>query len=171
MPGRKVVGGELGRHSAPAERQAGADHRYLGMLTAHSAQQIGQQAGDAQADQHQRDGQILGGVRGAARGREQARAHHTEHDRAHRHVLVAPSVLAEHSLCQEQQHQQAERERRLHDHQRSQQQRHDLEREAEDRQARAQQPAGAPDQAPRQRQAQVLVVGRLLGVHRLQGDP
>gem|GEM_PF-3870417 len=80
-------------------------------------------------------------------------------------------MLAEHSLRQEHQHQQPRRERRLHHYQRREQQCHDLQRPAEDRKPGARQPAGTPQQAPGQRQAQVLVVGRLLGVHRLEGDP
>ena len=86
-------------------------------------------------------------------------------------MLAAPRVLAEDPPAEVQQHQQTGGERRLDDHQRRQQQRHDLQRPAEDRQARAHQPAGAFEQAPNQRQAQVLLVGRLLGVDRLQGDP
>ncbi len=101
----------------------------------------------------------------------QARADHTDDDRHDRNVLVTAGVLAEHPLSQEQQHDQSGRERRLHHHQRSEQQREDLQRPAEDRQTRAEHPAPAPDQPPDQRQAQVLFRGRLLGVHRLQGDP
>lgn len=171
MSRRDVVGRELGRHPAPAERQAGAYHRHLRKRAAEHAQQVGKQARHAQADEHERDGQLLGGVHGAARRREQARSDHAEHDRAHRHVLIAPGVLAEHPLGQEQQHQKAHRERRLHHHQRRQQQRHNLQREAEDRQARAEQPARPPDQAPYERETKVLSAGRLLGVHRLQRDP
>ena len=107
-----------------------------------------------------------------ARRRAQRGADHAEHDRAHRHVLVAPGVLAEHPLGEEQQHQQARRERRLHDHQRRQQQRDDLQRPAEDRQPRAEQPARAPEQVAHQRQrAGARSLRRLLGVHRLEGDP
>jgi len=86
-------------------------------------------------------------------------------------VLVASGVLAEHPLPHEHQHEQARGERGLHHDQRREQQREHLQRPAEDRQARPQHPAPAPDQAPDQRQAQMLLVGRFLGVHRLQGDP
>ncbi len=71
------------------------------------------------------------------------------HDRADRHVLVAPGALAQHPLGEEHQHQQAGRERRLHDDQRSEQQRDDLQRPAEDREAGAEQPARAPARGPR----------------------
>jgi hypothetical protein len=64
-------------------------------------------------------------MRRVGRGR-QPRADHPENDRAHRQVLVAPGVLAEHPLGEEHQHEQAGGERRLHDHQRSQQQGHHL---------------------------------------------
>jgi hypothetical protein len=124
-----------------------------------------------QGQQHERDRQLLGGVRGRARRREQARADNPEHDRAHREVLVASGVLSEHPLGDEHQHQQARRQRRLDDDERREQERHDLERPAEDGQPRPEQPARAPHQPPREREAQVLLVGRLLGVHRLQGDP
>jgi len=137
----------------------------------HRAQQVRQQARGAEADQHQRDRQLLGGVARAPRRRCQRGADHADRDREHRDVLVGARALAEHPLADEQQHEQAGGERRLHDHQRSQHQGHDLQREAEYRQARAQQPARSPDQAAGERQAEVLLVGRLLGVHRLEGDP
>ncbi len=86
-------------------------------------------------------------------------------------MLVAPRVLAEHPLAEEQQHEQAHRERRLHDHQGRQQQGHHLQRPAEHRQPGAEQPAGALQQADHQCRTQVLLVGRLLGIHRLEGDP
>jgi hypothetical protein len=86
-------------------------------------------------------------------------------------MLVAPGMLAEHPLAEEQQHQQANRERRLHDHQRREQQRHHLQRPTQHRQSGPEQPARAAYQANDQRHPQVLLVGGLLGVHRLQGDP
>jgi len=135
------------------------------------AQQVGQQAGQAETEQHERDRQPLRGVAGAARRRAQASADHAEHDRRDRDVLGASGVLAQHPLPQEQQHDQAGRERGLHHHQRREQQRQHLQRPAEDRQARAEHPAPTPDQPPDQRQAQVLFGGGLLGVHRLKGDP
>lgn len=104
-------------------------------------------------------------------GGRQARPDHADHDRAHRQVLVSPGVLAQHPLAEEHQHEQARGERRLNDYERCQQQRDQLQRPAQDRQASAQQPAPTSRQAPREREAQVLHAGRLLGVHRLQGDP
>ena len=68
-------------------------------------------------------------------------------------------------------HEQAGRKRRLHHDQRREQQRDQLQRPAEDRQPRAEQPACAAQQAPGEREAQMLAVRRLLGVHRLQRDP
>ncbi len=107
----------------------------------------------------------------AARGRGEPGADHTDHDRADREVLIAPGVLAEHPLRDEHQHEQAGGERRLDHHQRSQQQREDLQWPAEDRQPCAGEPAGAPEQAPDERHAQVLLVGRLPGIERLERDP
>jgi len=135
------------------------------------AQQVGKQACHGQAEEHEHDRQALGGMARAARRRAQARADHANHDRRHRDVLVASGVLAEHPLTQEHQYEQAGGERRLHHDQRREQQRDHLQRPAEDRQARAQHPAPALDQSPHQRQAQVLLAGRFLGVHRLQSDP
>jgi len=86
-------------------------------------------------------------------------------------VLVAARVLAEHTLGEEQQRKQAGGEGWLHDHQWSQQQRDDLQGPAEDRQSRAEQPARAPEQPPDESDPQVLLLGRLPGVRRLQGDP
>jgi hypothetical protein len=82
-------------------------------------------------------------------------------------MLVAPGVLAEHPLAEEQQHEQADGERRLHHHERCQQQRQHLQRPPQHRQAGAEQPAGALKQADHQRRSQVILAGRLLGVHRL----
>jgi hypothetical protein len=170
MPG-EVVRGELRRHAAPAERQSRSDHRHLGPGVPERAQQIGHEAGETEADEHQRDRQLLRGVAGAAWGREQTGADHADHDGAHREVLVSAGVLAEHPLAEEHQHQQARGERWLHDHQGSEQQGHDLQRPAEHREPGAEQPARPLDQSPGKRQAQVLLVRRLLGVHRLKRDP
>ncbi len=82
-------------------------------------------------------------------------------------MLIAPGVLAQHPLAEEQQHEQTGGESRLHHHQGGQQQSHDLQRPAENRQSRAEQPASASEQASDQGQAQVLLVRRLLGVQRL----
>jgi len=103
--------------------------------------------------------------------RAEARADDADDDRQHGHVLVAAGALFEHPLAGEHQHQQPGGQRGLHDGQRRQHQRDDLQREAEDREARPEQPAPPPDQSPGEREAQVLLVGRLLRVHRLQGDP
>lgn len=108
---------------------------------------------------------------GVARRRGQPGADDADNDRRHREVLRAPGVLVEHALREEHQHEQAGGQRRLHDDQRREQQRDDLQRPAEDRQARTKQPARATHQAPGERQTQVLIVRRLLGIHRLQGDP
>lgn len=167
----EVVGGELRRHAAPSDREAGAEHRHLRTRAAERTQHVRREARQPQADQHERDRQLLGGVAGAARRREQRGADHADHDRAHGHVLVASGVLSEHPLGEEQQHEQARRERGLYDRERREQQRHHLQRPADDRQPRADQPARPPDQSPRERQTQVLLVRRLLGVRRLQRDP
>ncbi len=104
-------------------------------------------------------------------GANSSRADHADDDRERRQVLAAPGVLAEQPAAEVQQHQQACGERRLHDHERRQQQGQHLQGPAEDRQARAHQPAGAFEQPADECDAQVLLVGSLLRVHRLQGDP
>ncbi len=168
---REIVGGELGSDAAPAEGQPGADDRHRGGRTAQGAQQVGQQARGAEQHEHDQDRQTLGGVTGAARRRAQSSSDHADHDRRHRDVLVFARVLAEHPLPHEHKHEQARGERGLHDDQRREQQRDHLQRPTEDRQARAEHPAPASDQPPDQRQAQMLLAGRFLGVHRLQRDP
>jgi len=80
-------------------------------------------------------------------------------------------VLSEHALPQEQKHQQPHRERRLHDHQGGQQQGEDLQRKPQHRGRGAREPARALEQAPGERQAQVLFVRRLSGIERLERDP
>jgi hypothetical protein len=80
-------------------------------------------------------------------------------------------VLAEHALAEDQQHQQPGGERGLDDHQRREQQRDHLQRESEHRQPGAEQPARARDEPARERETQVRIVRRLLGIQRLQCDP
>lgn len=65
-------------------------------------------------------------MRGAALGTGRGDAGDTDHDGAHREVLSPSGALAEHALPEEQQHEQPDGHRRLHDHKRHQQQRHDL---------------------------------------------
>lgn len=77
----------------------------------------------------------------------------------------------QHSLCEQHQHEQAGRERGLHDDQRREQQGDDLQRPTEDRQAGAEQPARPAHQPPHERQAQVLPSRSFLRVKRLQGYP
>ena len=168
---REIVRGELGRDAAPAEREAGADDRHRGGRAAQRPQQVGQQTRGGEDEEHDQDRQALGGVTGAAWWRAQSRSDHADHDRRHREVLVPAGVLTEHSLSHEHQHKQAGGERGLHDDQRREQQRDHLQRPAEDRQARAEHPASALEQAPDERQAQMLLAGRFLGIHRLQRDP
>lgn len=167
----QIVGGELRRHPAPADREAGAEHRQLRAGVSDRAHDVGSEASQSQADQHERDRQLLGGVGGAERRREQRCADDTDHDRAHRHVLVASGVLAEHPLGKEQQHEQTSCERGLNDGEWREQQRDHLQRPAEERQPGAEQPTRSSDETPRERQTQVLLVRRLLGVRRLQRDP
>ena len=138
---------------------------------AQQVQHVRQQARAAEAHQHERDRELLGGVSGAARWGGERNAGHADRDREHARILVAPGVLAQHSLPQQHQYQQTGGERRLHDHQRSQQQGHDLQREAEDRKAGAEQPPRPPDQAAGELQAQVRLVRRLPGVHGLERYP
>jgi len=110
-------------------------------------------------------------VAGRARGRGQTGADHADDDRAHGQVLLAPGVLVQHPLGEQHQHEQAGRERGLHDHEWRQQQRNDLQRPTEDRQAGAEQPARPAHEPPRERQAQVLAARSFLRVKRLQGYP
>lgn len=133
MSGGEVVGGELGRDAAPAECQTCAEHRHRRRRATDCAQQVGQQAGQAETEQHESDRQPLGGVPGGARWRAQTGADHADDDRGDRDVLVASGVLAEHPLPEEQQHDQARRQRRLNHHQRGEQQREHLQWPAEDR--------------------------------------
>ncbi len=94
-----------------------------------------------------------------------------DHDRAHREVLAPSGALAEHALAEEQQHEQADGHRRLHDHERDQQQGNNLQRPAKHRKPGPRQPASAAQQVQRKRGVQVLGMGSALGVHRLQRDP
>jgi len=167
----QIVGGELRRHPAPADSEAGAEHRQLRARVSERAQHVRREAGNSQADEHERDRQLLGGVAGGAWRCEQRGSDHAEHDRAHGEVLVASRFLAQHPLGEQHQHEQSRGQRRLHHSQRCEQQRHHLQRPADDRQSSADQPACSPDQTPGERQTQVLLVRGLLGIGRLQRDP
>ncbi len=131
MPMREVISGELGGDPAPCKGEACAEHCHRRGGAVHDAQQVWQQACHPKADKHERDRQLLGGVSGAARGGGQAGANDADHDCGHREVLVASSMLAEHSLSDEQQHKQAKCECRLHYNQWRQHQRENLQRPAE----------------------------------------
>jgi hypothetical protein len=151
MTSGEIVGGELRRHPTPAERQAGAEHRYLCTRAAKRTQDVWQHARHAQADEHERDRQRLTGVMGVAWGGRQRGADHAEHDRRHREILVASRVLVQHPLREEQQYEQSGGQRRLDDHQRSQQQSDHLQGPAQNRESSAEQPANTSDQTPDQR--------------------
>jgi hypothetical protein len=135
------------------------------------AEQVRQQACHAERSEHERDRELLGDVRGVAWRRCKTGADHAYHDCADRQVLIPPGVLAEHPLGEEHQHQQADREGRLHQHERSEQQCDHLQWPAQNREARTEQPARPPEESPGQREAQVLLVGRLPCVHSLERDP
>jgi len=122
----EIVGGELGGHGAPAERQPCPEHGRLGEGAVERMQQIGQQACRAEGDQHEREGEVLRTVRAAARGRRERRAEHAHHDQPNRYVLIAPGRLVEHALTEQHQQHQTGGKRRLHDDQGRQQQRDDL---------------------------------------------
>lgn len=107
----------------------------------------------------------------AAVGGTQGDTDDADDDREHREVLAPPGTLAEHALAEEQQHEQADGHRRLHDHERDQQQGNDLQWPAKHRKPGSCQPARAAQQVQRKRGVQVLGVRSALGVHRLQRDP
>jgi hypothetical protein len=166
----EVVGEELRGDTAPGKPEPRSDHRQRCGRPAHAVDGVGEQRQRAQSDEHERDGEVVR-VRAAARRRAQRGAGHAEHDRAHGEVLAPARVLVQHPLAEEQQHEQAHRQRRLYHHERSQQERHHLQRPAKHREACSSQPARPPEQVQRQRGMQVLGVGGPLGVHRLQRDP
>jgi len=127
-----VIGGELGCDAAPRERQPCPDHRHGRRRAAHEAHYVRQHRQQAEPDERECD-RLVTDVRGRVRWRGERRAEHPEHDGRNRHVLVPACALSEHPLADEHQHEQAGRERRLHDHQRGQQERENLQRKAEDR--------------------------------------
>jgi hypothetical protein len=134
------------------------------------AQHVGQQARPRQEGKRHVEREVAD-IFVAAIGRRERDAGDPDHDRRHREVLEAPGPLAEQALAHEHQHEQAGCERRLHDDQRRENQREDLQRPAEHREPRPEQPAPAPDQPRSEREPQVVIQRRLLGIHRLKGDP
>jgi hypothetical protein len=105
MVAREVIRGELRRHTAPTERQAGTDHRHDCARSPERAQQVRKHAGQGERDEHDRDRQRLPRVVCVAWRGSQGGAEDTEHDRGHRDVLIAPGVLPEHALSDHEQHQ------------------------------------------------------------------
>lgn len=134
------------------------------------AQQVWQQAHERDATEDEIE---LGTARevGVLVGGRDRDPSYSEHDRRHRDVLVAACALAEHPLSGEHQHEQARGQRGLNDDQGREFEGEHLQRPAEHRERRAEQPAFAPQQPRRQRKSQVRLCGRLLGIHRLEGDP
>lgn len=134
------------------------------------AQDVGQQAHDREAAEHDVE-RSSAGVVGAAAGRRKRDPGDPDHDRRHREMLTAACTLAQHPLAHDHQHEQACGERRLHDHERRVFEGDHLQRPAEHGQPCAEQPASASEQPRGEREPQVRVRGRLLGVHRLKRDP
>jgi len=114
----EVIRGELRRHAAPAKGHARTDHRHRSARAPERAQHVWEHARHCQGDEHERDRQGLACVMGMARRGRECGTDHAEHDCRHGAVLIASRVLAEHALCKEEQHQQAGRQRRLHNDQR-----------------------------------------------------
>jgi hypothetical protein len=133
-------------------------------------QHVGQQACPRQKRERHVEREVAD-VFVAAVGCRERDAGDADHDRRHREVLEATGPLAEQTLAHEHQHQQAGGERGLHDDQRREDQRDHLQRPAEHREPCPEQPAPAPDQPRGKRKPQMVVQRRLLGVHRLKGDP
>jgi hypothetical protein len=79
-------------------------------------QQVGEQARAPEPHEHERDRELLGGVGGAARRSAERNTGDADGDGDHAGVLVAPGVLAEHALADDQQHEQSRRERGLYDY-------------------------------------------------------
>lgn len=166
----KVVGGELRGDAAPCEGEPRPEHRHRGGRAPHAQQHVGQEARQREQREHDRE-RGPARVRVAARGRAQPRPDDAEHDRADRQVLARAGALAEHALADNHQHRQAQRQRRLHDNQGCEAEGHHLQGPAEHRQGGAAQPAHTPNQAQRERHTQVLLLGGLARVHRLQRKP
>jgi hypothetical protein len=171
MPLGQVIGCELGGHAAPGKPEPRGQHRERhGRAAIEHLKHVGQHARQREDHQHDRDRQSRG-IRATERRGGKTCADHADHDRAHRQVLVPSGVLPEHPLSEEHQRQQAGGERRLDNHQRSQQERHDLQGPAQDREAGPGQPARTAEQVAGQREAQVLLGRRLLGLECLEADP
>lgn len=133
-------------------------------------QRVGQQADEREGAKHDVELEAPC-VCGAAVWRAQRDARDADHDRRHREVLDAAGALTKHALARHHQHEQAGRERGLHDHQRRKFERDDLQRPAKQRERRPEQPTLAAYQPRDEREPQVGVGWRLLRVHRLEGDP
>lgn len=134
------------------------------------AQQIRQQADERDAAKHDvqlRAARVFG-VGLIWRGDRDARD--PDDDRGHRDVLVSSRRLSKHALAREHQHEQARGERRLHDDQRHELEREHLQRPAKHREPGAKEPAPSAQQPRREREPQMGLRGRLLRVHRLEGD-
>jgi len=84
--------------------------------------------------------------------------------------LPLADALAEDARADPQEHDQAHRERRLDERQRYQQERPDLRRPPQQGKPRPDQPARPPDQASKQRDAQMLLCRSLTGLQSLQSD-
>jgi hypothetical protein len=134
------------------------------------AQQIGQRAHERDAAKHDVK---LGAARVVGIGlvwRRDRDARDADHDRRHRDVLVSSRGLSKHALAREHQHEQARRKRRLHDDEGHEFEREHLQRPAKHREPGAKEPAPSTQQPRGEREPQMRVRGRLLGIHRLEGD-
>ena len=92
-------------------------------------------------------------------------------DRPDGEALAEPRPLAEQPLAGRQQHDQSQRERRLHDDERRVGERDDLQGPAERRHAGAEQPAHLPRQLTEERDSQRVSAADVARVERLNRDP
>lgn len=162
-----VIGGKLGGDSTPGKRKSGADHRQRGCGPPRDRDHVGHRREKAEADQREHDHLIAYVGRGVG-GRRERRPQDSQNDRHDGDQLAPAGTLIEHALTEEQQDEQACRKRRLDDDQGREQKSDDLKGKAEDRNAGARKKARPFEQVTGQRQAQMLMARRPLGVHRLQ---
>jgi hypothetical protein len=132
MPTVEIVGHKLGGDAAPGKAQPRADHRDRGGPPPERGQQVRGHGQRPEPHEHERQRQAVA-VAGAVWRRRHRDPDDACDDHGHRHLLTAAGALAEHALGREHQHEQPERQRRLHHHQRRPPQCNDLQRPTQDR--------------------------------------
>jgi len=168
-PVREVVGEELRGQAVARVGRTGSDRDQDPGRLAEPRERIRDES-DQGEDGDGNDQLRSSGMFGLTWGRGPGQKRDPRGHRAHAENLAPADPLPEHLGADPEQHDEAHRQRRLDQRERDQQERSDLSRPAAQGEAGADEPARLPDQPENERDAEMLLLGRLASLERLQAN-